>query len=218
MFFLILRAQGDTETATVPANTLWHHQTTWKLSFSRQVMSDSLQLHGLKCARLLCPTLSPGVCSNSCPLSRWYYLTISSSVVPFSSCLQSFPASGSFPMSHSNIYMGSRKMYRWMYLQGRNREADVENRLVDTAGEGEGGTNWERTETYTLSYVKRIASEKLLYKTGISARCSMQLRGVRWDGGWEEGSRRRGYMYTYGWSKSLYSKNQHNIVKPLSSN
>ena len=45
------------------------------------------------------PLLSPRVCSNSCPLSWWCYLTISSSVVPFSSCLQSFPASGSFPMS-----------------------------------------------------------------------------------------------------------------------
>ena len=46
-----------------------------------------------------CPSLSPGVCSNSCPLSRWCHPTISSSVIPFSSCLQSFPASGSFLMS-----------------------------------------------------------------------------------------------------------------------
>ena len=97
--FLILRAEGDTETARVPANTLWHHQTTWKLPFTCQVVSDSLQLHGLQRARLLCPTLSPGVCSNSCPLSRWCYLTISSSVVPFSFCLQSLPASGSFPVN-----------------------------------------------------------------------------------------------------------------------
>ena len=50
-------------------------------------------------ARLSCPSLSPGGCSNSCPLSRWCHPIISSSVVPFSSCLQSFPASGSFPMS-----------------------------------------------------------------------------------------------------------------------
>ena len=49
--------------------------------------------------RLLCPPLCPGVCSNSCPLSWWCYLTMSSSVAPFSFCLQSFPASGSFPMS-----------------------------------------------------------------------------------------------------------------------
>ena len=50
-------------------------------------------------AKFSCPTLSPGVCSDSCPLSRWCHTTISSSIVPFSSCLQSFPASGSFSMS-----------------------------------------------------------------------------------------------------------------------
>ena len=63
------------------------------------VMSNSLQSHGLQQARLPCPSLSPCVCSNSWPLSQWWHLTISSSVAPFSSCLQSFPASGSFPMS-----------------------------------------------------------------------------------------------------------------------
>ena len=62
-------------------------------------MSDSLRPHGLQHARLLCPSLSPGACSNSCPLSQWCHPTISSSVIPFSSCLQSFPASGSFQMS-----------------------------------------------------------------------------------------------------------------------
>ena len=62
-------------------------------------MSHSLQPHGLQHASLPCPSLSPRACSNSCPLSRWCYPTISSSVTPFSSCLQSFPASGSFPMS-----------------------------------------------------------------------------------------------------------------------
>ena len=60
-------------------------------------MSDSLWPHGLH-TRLPCPSLSPGVCSNSCPFSRWCHPTISSSAVPFSSCPQSFPASGSFPM------------------------------------------------------------------------------------------------------------------------
>ena len=62
-------------------------------------MSDSLQPHGLQHARLPCPSLSPGVCSDSCPLSPWCHPTISSSNVPLSSCLQSFPASGSFLMS-----------------------------------------------------------------------------------------------------------------------
>ena len=64
--------------------------------FSRSVMSDSLRLHGLQHARLPCPSPTPGAYSNSCPSSRWCHLTISSSVVPFSSHLQSFPASGLF--------------------------------------------------------------------------------------------------------------------------
>ena len=69
------------------------------LLFSHSVVSDSLQPHGMQHARLPCPSLSPGACSNSCPLSLWCHPTISSSVIPFSSCLQSFPASGSFLMS-----------------------------------------------------------------------------------------------------------------------
>ena len=69
------------------------------LLFSHSVMSDSLPPHGLQHRRLPYPSLFPGVCSNSCPLSLWYYPAISSSVTPFSSCLQSFSASGSFPMS-----------------------------------------------------------------------------------------------------------------------
>ena len=62
-------------------------------------MSDSLLPHESQHARLPCPSPSPRDCSNSCPLSRWCHPTILSSVVPSSSCLQSFPASGSFPMS-----------------------------------------------------------------------------------------------------------------------
>ena len=61
-------------------------------------MSNSLQPHGLQHARLL-TSLSPRVCSNLCPLSWWCYLTVSSSTIPFSFCLHSFPASGSFLMS-----------------------------------------------------------------------------------------------------------------------
>ena len=62
-------------------------------------MSDSLWPHELQHVRLTCHSPSPRACSNSCSLSWWYHPTISSSVVPFSSCLQSFPASGSFLMS-----------------------------------------------------------------------------------------------------------------------
>ena len=61
-------------------------------------MSNSLQPHGLQYARLLCPPLSPGVCSNSCLKSQWCYLTISSSAARFSFCLQSFSESESFPV------------------------------------------------------------------------------------------------------------------------
>ena len=74
----------------------------WSLNFSqfsRLVMSDSLRPHGLQHARPPCPSPTPGVFPNSCPLSWWYHPTISSSVIPFSSCLQSFPASGSFQIS-----------------------------------------------------------------------------------------------------------------------
>ena len=63
------------------------------------VVSSSSRAHGLQRARLPCPSPPPAVYSNSCPLSQWCHPTISSSVAPFSSCLQSFPASGSFPMS-----------------------------------------------------------------------------------------------------------------------
>ena len=62
-------------------------------------MSDSLRLHGLQHTRPPCPSPTPGACTNSCPSSRWCHPTISSSVIPFSCCLQSFPASESFPMS-----------------------------------------------------------------------------------------------------------------------
>ena len=67
--------------------------------FSHSVTSDSLQPHGLQHARPSCPSPTPRIYSNSCPSSWWCHPTISSSVVPFSSRLQSFPASGSFQMS-----------------------------------------------------------------------------------------------------------------------
>ena len=69
------------------------------VQFSGSVVSNSLQTHGLQHSRPLCPSPTPGVHPNSCPLSRWCHPTISSSVVPFSSCPQSFPASESFQMS-----------------------------------------------------------------------------------------------------------------------
>ena len=70
-----------------------------RLLFSCSVLSNSLLPYWLQHARHPCPSPSPGACSNSCPLSRWCHPTISSSVIRFPSCPQSFPASGSFPKS-----------------------------------------------------------------------------------------------------------------------
>ena len=74
------------------------------VQFSRPVMSDSLRSHELQHARPPCPSPTPLVHSNSCPLSQWFHPAISSSVVPFSSCPQSLPASGSFPI---------RQLFTW---------------------------------------------------------------------------------------------------------
>ena len=83
----------------------WRHMS---LLFSCSVVSNSFWPHGLQHARLPCPSPSPGACSNSCPSSQWCHPTISSSVISFSSCLQSFPASVSFPMS-------------WLFASGGQR-------------------------------------------------------------------------------------------------
>ena len=69
------------------------------VQFSCSVVSNSLQPYGLQHNRPPCPSPTPRACSNSCPSSQWYHPTISSSVIPFSSCPQSLPASESFPMS-----------------------------------------------------------------------------------------------------------------------
>ena len=76
--------------------TVWSYVS---VQISHSVVSNSLQPHGLQHARFLCQLPTPGACWNSCPSSWWCYLTISSSAVRFS-CLQSFPAPGSFQVSH----------------------------------------------------------------------------------------------------------------------
>ena len=82
-------------------NPLWHWRDNFEVSvqFRCSVVSDSLQLHGLQHAGSLSPSPTPGAYPNSCPLSWRCHPTISSFVIPFSSCCQSFPASGSFPVS-----------------------------------------------------------------------------------------------------------------------
>ena len=74
-------------------------KTDFKVQFNHSVVSDSLRPHELQHARPPCPSPTPGVYPNSCPSSQWCHPAISSSVVPFSSCPQPLPASGSFPMS-----------------------------------------------------------------------------------------------------------------------
>ena len=78
---------------------LWNWGGLDPVQFSCSAMNDSLWPHGLQLLRLPCASPTPGACSNSCPSNRWYHPTISSSVIPFSSCLQSFPSWGSFQMS-----------------------------------------------------------------------------------------------------------------------
>ena len=78
---------------------IWHSRKDKIVQFSCSVVSNSLWPHWLQHMRLPCPSPTPGAYSNSCPSHRWCHPTISSSVVPFSSHLQSFPASGYFPMT-----------------------------------------------------------------------------------------------------------------------
>ena len=100
----------ETESPALQPNSfhwaIWEAPSMWfnPVQFSCSVMSNSLWPHGLQHARPLCPSPTPGACSDSCPSSQWCHPTISSSVVPFSSCFQSFPASGSFPMNQVNWF------------------------------------------------------------------------------------------------------------------
>ena len=99
---------GEGESGTVWENSI-EICIFSSVQFSRSVVSNSLRPHALQHARLPCPPLSPRVYSNSCSLSQWCHPTISSSVVPFS-CLQSFPASGSYFIFHSSYF----KFLAWL--------------------------------------------------------------------------------------------------------
>ena len=83
----------------LPSHKSYHHYYNQLVQFSGSAVSNSLRPHGLQHTRPPCPSPTPEAYSNSCPLSWWCCPTISSSVVPFCSCLQSFPASECFPMS-----------------------------------------------------------------------------------------------------------------------
>ena len=96
------------------------------VQFSHSVMSDCLQSHGLQHARPPCPSPTPGIYSNSCPLSQWCHPTISSSVVPFSSHLQTFPASASFS---NELVLCIRWPKRWHFSLSISPTSDY-SRLI----------------------------------------------------------------------------------------
>ena len=101
------------------------------VQFSHSVVSDSLRLHESQQARHPCPSPTPGVHSNSHPWSRWCHPSISSSVVPFSSCPQTFPASESFPMSQLFTWAGqSIGVLALASFLPRNPRTDLQNGLV----------------------------------------------------------------------------------------
>ena len=93
--------------------------------FSCSVVSNSLQPHGLQHARPPCPSPSTRACSNSCPLSQWCHPTISSSIIPFSSCFQSFPASGSFLMSRLYTHIRWPKYWSFSFSISPSNEYSV---------------------------------------------------------------------------------------------
>ena len=99
---------------------------------------------------------------------------------------------------HINVYLWNlEEWYRWTYLQGSNGDTDIQNRLVDTVGEGEGGMNWENNmQTYTLPYVKQIASGNVLCDTGSSASSPSALWQPRGWMGWQGRFKREG-TYAY---------------------
>ena len=108
---------------TVYPNMNFQMQKLSLLLFSHQVVSNSLLPHALQHTRISCPSLYPGVCSNSCPLSQWFYPAISSSATLFSFFLQFFPVSGSFPVS-------------WLFSSGGQSMRDSASVLtVNTQGE-----------------------------------------------------------------------------------
>ena len=122
---------------------VWFHICFISL-FSHSVMSDSLPPHGLQQARLPCLSPSPGICSNSCLLSWWFHPTISSSVSPFSSCLQSSPASGSLPMS------------QFFALGGRNTGASASSSVLPMNIQGWFPLGWTSLISFLSEGLSRV--------------------------------------------------------------
>ena len=106
-----------------PAALAWESSLShWTTRKSHKNNFNNLRPHGLQQARLPCSSPAPRICSNSCPWSQWCHPTISSSIIPFSSCLQSFPASGSFPRYISaqiSKYIGDINTLLHMYIKNK---------------------------------------------------------------------------------------------------
>ena len=107
---------GSSIIANVTSCMRWCWSSVVVSQVSHSVMSDSLWPRGLQHSRLPCPSPTPGAYSNSCPSSRWCHPTISSSVIPFTSRLQSFPTSGSFPMSQGLFLLRIRWPKYWSFI------------------------------------------------------------------------------------------------------
>ena len=117
-----------------------------------------------------------------------------------------------------NTYMWNlERWYWWACFQGSSGEPGIENRLLDTVGEGEGGTNGESSvDTYTSLHVEWTASGNVLCDSGSSARCCDNLEGWGRVGGGKE-AQEEGHTCAYGWFMVMSGRNQHNVVKLLSS-
>ena len=131
-------------------------------------------------------------------------------------------------MKTNNTYTWNlEKWYRWTYFQGRIRNTDIENRLVDTVWGRRGWDELREQHWHTYTTMGKTASGKLLCNTGSPAWCSWWPRGEEWRRGRSKAQEGGDYTHThththiyiyYGWFILLYGRNQHNIVKQLSSN
>ena len=136
--------------------------------FNRSVVSDSLRPHESQHARPPCPSPTPGVYSDSCPSSRWCHPAISSSVIPFSSCPQSLPASGSFPISQLFVWGGQSI--------GVSASASVLPR--NTQGWSPlGWTGWISLQSKGLSRVfsNTTVQKHQFFSTQLSSQCNFHI-------------------------------------------
>ena len=121
-------------------------------------MSNSLRPHALQHAKLPCPSPSPWVCSNSCPLSQGCHPTIPSSVAPFSSCPQSFPTSGSFLSSWIHV----RKITRYMFVPPPPAKIACWNLILNMTAFETGPSGGDRSMSLDFSWMDRVLIKETL--------------------------------------------------------